>query len=143
MKEALQNHTPQTIVVDEISNINEARACLDIKARGVRVVANAHGDLRSLLKNPELNTLLGGAKSVTLGDLAAAATNAGNKVRRALRTPSSQVKSHRAGTPIFDTVVELERGRVNTWSIVRNVDVAVDAVLSEKPYKVERRTGIP
>ncbi|CAN0126325.1 unnamed protein product, partial [Hapterophycus canaliculatus] len=80
MKEALQNHTPQTIVVDEVSNYNEARACLDIKARGVRVVASAHGDLQSLLKNPELNTLLGGTTSVTLGDEAAKASNSGNKV---------------------------------------------------------------
>ncbi|CAM9581477.1 unnamed protein product, partial [Hapterophycus canaliculatus] len=49
----------------------------------------------------------------------------------------------RAGTPIFDMVIELERGKVNTWSIVRNVDVAVDAILSGNPYKVEQRTGIP
>ncbi|CAM9105391.1 unnamed protein product, partial [Scytosiphon promiscuus] len=132
MKEALQNHTPQTIVVDEISNREEARACLDIKARGVRVVASAHGDLQSVLKNPELNTLLGGTTSVTLGDAAAKFTDSGKKVQ-----------SERAGSPIFDTVVELERGKVNTWSIVRNVDVAVDAIMSGKPYKVEQRTGIP
>ncbi|CAN0522990.1 unnamed protein product, partial [Scytosiphon promiscuus] len=58
-------------------------------------------------------------------------------------TSSTQVQSERAGSPIFDTVVELERGKVNTWSIVRNVDVAVDAIMSGKPYKVEQRTGIP
>lgn len=40
-------------------------------------------------------------------------------------------------------VVELERGKVNTWSIVRNVDVAVDAILCGNPYKVEQRTSIP
>lgn len=62
---------------------------------------------------------------------------------RAVRTSSTQTQSERAGTPIFDTVVELERGKVNTWSIVRNVDVAVDAVLSGIPYKVEKRTSIP
>ncbi|CBJ28810.1 expressed unknown protein [Ectocarpus siliculosus] len=132
MKEALQNHTPQTIVVDEVSNKNEARACLDIKARGVRVVASAHGDLQSLLENPELNTLVGGTTSVTLGDAMAIATNAGNKVQR-----------QRAGAPIFDTIVELERGQVNKWTIVWNVDLAVDAILSGKPYKVSQRTRIP
>ncbi|CAN0180687.1 unnamed protein product, partial [Ectocarpus fasciculatus] len=132
MKEALQNHTPQTIVVDEVSNKDEARACLDIKARGVRMVATAHGDLQSLLENPELNTLVGGTTSVTLGDAMASATNAGNKVQR-----------QRAGAPIFDTIVELERGQVNKWTIVRNVGPAVDAILSGKSYEVEQRTRIP
>eukprot|EP00752_Nemacystus_decipiens_P003801 g3497.t1 len=132
MKEALQNHTPQTIVVDEVSNKLEARACLDIKARGVRMVASAHGDLQSLLKNPELNTLVGGSTSVTLGDTLAQATNGGNKVQ-----------AQRAGAPIFDVVVEVERGNVCTWSIVRNVDLAVDAILDGKPYEVEKRTCIP
>ncbi|CAM9630354.1 unnamed protein product [Laminaria digitata] len=80
MTEALQNHTPHTIVVDEISDKDEARACLDIKERGVRVVASAHGDLRSVLKSLELNTLVGGKTSVTVGD-AMAKTNGGNKVK--------------------------------------------------------------
>lgn len=46
------------------------------------MVASAHGDLQSLLENPELNTLVGGTTSVTLGDAMASATNAGNKVRQ-------------------------------------------------------------
>ncbi|CAM9100828.1 unnamed protein product [Laminaria digitata] len=100
MIEALQNHTPQTIVVDEISNTLEARACLDIKARGGRMVASAHGDLQSLLRNPNLNTVLGGTTSVTVGDTAAKA-NGGNKVL-----------THRAGPPVFDTVIEIKRGEV-------------------------------
>lgn len=49
--------------------------------RGVRLVASAHGDLQSLLKNPSLNSLLGGTTSVTLGDKLAKATQGGNKVR--------------------------------------------------------------
>lgn len=55
----------------------------------------------------------------------------------------TQVQRQRAGAPIFDTIVELERGQVNKWTIVRNVDLAVDAILSGKPYKVEQRTRIP
>ncbi|CAN0275319.1 unnamed protein product, partial [Ectocarpus sp. 12 AP-2014] len=98
-----------------------------VAPRGVRVVASAHGDLQSLLENPELNNLVGGTTNVTLGDAMASATNAGNKVQR-----------QRAGAPIFDTIVELERGQVNKWTIVRNVDLAVDAILSGKPYKVEQ-----
>ncbi|CAM9142647.1 unnamed protein product, partial [Laminaria digitata] len=78
MTEALQNHTPQTIVVDEISDDREACACLDIKERGVRVVASAHGDFQSLLKSPKLNTLVGGKTSVIVGDGMAMA-NGGSK----------------------------------------------------------------
>ncbi|CAM9119546.1 unnamed protein product, partial [Laminaria digitata] len=128
MIEALQNHTPQTIVVDEISNNLEAKACLDIKARGVRLVASAHGDLQSLLKNPNLNALLGGKTSVTIGD-AAAAENGGNKVL-----------TQRAGAPVFDMVIEIKRGEVGMWSIIKNVAVAVDGLLSGGSYEVERRS---
>ena len=55
-------------------------AWLGANDRGVRVVASAHGDLQSLLRNPELNTLVGGTTSVTLGDEMARATNGGSKV---------------------------------------------------------------
>lgn len=61
----------------------------------------------------------------------------------ALHAWLTQVQKQRAGAPIFDTIVELERGQVNKWTIVRNVDLAVDAILSGKPYKVEQRTRIP
>eukprot|EP00904_Undaria_pinnatifida_P009099 jgi/Undpi1/5319/HiC_scaffold_2.g00600.m1 len=128
MTEALQNHTPQTIVVDEISNKFEANACQDIKARGVRMVASAHGDLQSLLNNPNLNTLLGGTSSVTIGDKAAE-ENGGNKVLK-----------QRAGTPIFDMIIEIKRGEVGTWTIIKNVAVAVDALLEGDGYEVERRS---
>ncbi|CAN0111239.1 unnamed protein product [Ascophyllum nodosum] len=131
MIEALQNHTPRTIVVDEISNNLEARACQDIKARGVRLVASAHGDLESMLKNPSLNTLLGGTTSVTLGDTMARETRGGNKVQ-----------TQRAGIPVFDTIIQLQRSEVNTWSVVRNVAPAVDALLNGGTYEVERRTRI-
>ncbi|CAM9232289.1 unnamed protein product, partial [Laminaria digitata] len=130
MTEALQNHTPQTIVVDEISNNKEARACLDIKARGVRLIASAHGDFQSLARNPELNTVLGGTKSVTVGDQMAQA-NGGQKVQ-----------TQRAGAPVFDAIVEVKCGKAATWSIIRNVGVAVDALLSGDSYEVERRTRI-
>ncbi|CAM9127917.1 unnamed protein product [Laminaria digitata] len=128
MIEALQNHTPQTIVVDEISNNLEAKACLDIKARGVRVVASAHGDLLSLLRNPNLNAVLGGTTNVTVGDKAAD-KNRGNKVL-----------TQRAGAPVFDMVIEIKRGEVGAWSIIRNVAIAVDALLEGGSYEVERRS---
>eukprot|EP00904_Undaria_pinnatifida_P009091 jgi/Undpi1/5311/HiC_scaffold_2.g00592.m1 len=130
MTEALQNHTPRTIVVDEISDDKEACACLDIKERGVRVVASAHGDFRSILKNPKLNTLVGGKTTVTVGD-GLAKKNGGNKVQ-----------TQRAGAPIFDTIIELKRGDVNEWRIIRDVGAAVDALLSGGSYEVERRTRL-
>lgn len=131
MIEALQNHTPQTIVVDEISNSLEAKACMDIKARGVRIVASAHGDLQSLLSNPTMNTLVGGKENITLGDSLAQKTNRGQKVL-----------IQRAGSPTFDTVIELQRGKVNTWTIIQNVGLAVDDILENRPYGVQRRIRI-
>ena len=62
----------QVLIIDEISDPNEVRAVKSIAQRGVAMVATAHGvDLGSLLKNPDLNPLLGGLEKVTLGDQAA------------------------------------------------------------------------
>lgn len=67
----------RTFVFHDIHLYHVVRVC----GRGVRVVASAHGDLQSLLKNPELNSLVGGTTTVTLGDAMAQSTNGGNKVR--------------------------------------------------------------
>ncbi|CAM9142728.1 unnamed protein product [Laminaria digitata] len=50
-----------------------------------------------------------------------------------------QVQTQRAGAPIFDTIIELKRGDVNQWSIIKDVGAAVDALLSGRYYEVERR----
>lgn len=71
MVECVQNHTPQVMVVDEIGREQEIKAAHTIKQRGVRLIASAHGDFRSLIKNKELNKLLGGVVSTTVGDAAA------------------------------------------------------------------------
>lgn len=55
---------------------------------------------------------------------------------------SSQMQTQRAGRPVFDMIIELQRGKVNTWSVIRNVGSAVDALLSGNSYEVERRTTI-
>ena len=57
-----------------------------------------------------------------------------SRTRGKLRSANPQVQTQRAGAPIFDVIVEVERGEVCTWSIVRNVDLAVDAILDGKPY---------
>ena len=79
----------------------EVDAAREISQRGIMLVATAHGtDLRSLLKNAELNQLVGGVQSVTLGDAVAATSNQGVKT-----------KVERRGAPAFDVVVELLGGR--------------------------------
>ena len=69
MIEAVENHTPEVIVVDEIGTEAEAQAARTIAERGVMLIATAHGNsLESLIKNPTLSDLVGGIQSVTLGD---------------------------------------------------------------------------
>lgn len=69
MIEAVENHTPEVIVVDEIGTEPEAQAARTIAERGVMLIATAHGNcLESLIKNPTLSDLVGGIQSVTLGD---------------------------------------------------------------------------
>ena len=68
--EAVENHMPEIIMVDEIGTEAEALACRTIAERGVQLVATAHGQLlENLIKNPTLSDLVGGIQSVTLGAL--------------------------------------------------------------------------
>lgn len=68
--EAVENHMPEIIMVDEIGTEAEALACRTIAERGVQLVATAHGQLlENLIKNPTLSDLVGGIQSVTLGML--------------------------------------------------------------------------
>ena len=69
MIEAVENHTPEVIVVDEIGTESEAAAARTIAERGVMLIATAHGNtLDNLIKNPTLSDLIGGIDTVTLGD---------------------------------------------------------------------------
>ena len=69
MIEAVENHTPEIIIVDEIGTEEEAAACRTIAERGVTLIGTAHGQLlENLIKNPTLSDLVGGVQSVTLGD---------------------------------------------------------------------------
>ena len=72
MIEAVENHMPEVIVVDEIGTEAEANAARTIAERGVRLIATAHGSaLENLIQNPTLADLIGGIQSVTLGDIEA------------------------------------------------------------------------
>ncbi|KAK1937929.1 Uncharacterized protein P3T76_009666 [Phytophthora citrophthora] len=120
MVECVQNHTVETLIVDEIGRKAEVLAASTVRQRGPRLIASAHGDFRSLIKNPDLKGLVGGSQLVILGDGAAARSGSKNKLQ-----------TQRAGNPIFDVIVELDhevRGRCRIiWDAVREVDKVLEA----------------
>lgn len=131
MIEAVQNHTPEVIVVDEIGTEEEAMAARTIAERGVMLVATAHGNtLENLIKNPTLSDLIGGVNSVTLGD------------DEARRRSTQKTILEREKKPTFDIVIEIiDR---DTLSIYTDVAEAVDYILREWPVKPEiRRVNQP
>ena len=96
MIEAVENHMPEVIVIDEIGTEREALAARTIAERGVQLVATAHGNaLDNLLMNPTLADLLGGVHAVTLGD------------EEARRRRTQKTVLERKAPPTFDTLVEI------------------------------------
>ncbi len=126
MIEAVENHTPEVIVVDEIGTEAEAQAARTIAERGVMLIATAHGNsLESLIKNPTLSDLVGGIQSVTLGD------------DEAKRRASQKTVLEREKQPTFDIVIEIiDR---NTLAVYRNTSEAVDYILRGWPIRPELR----
>ena len=126
MIEAVENHTPEVIVVDEIGTEPEAQAARTIAERGVMLIATAHGNcLESLIKNPTLSDLVGGIQSVTLGD------------DEAKRRASQKTVLEREKQPTFDIVIEiLDR---NTLAVYKNTSEAVDYILRGWPIRPEIR----
>lgn len=117
MIEAVENHTPQVVVIDEIGTEAEAYAARTIAERGVMLVATAHGTmLENLIQNPTLCDLVGGIESVTLSDEIAFKRGGGRKAILERKSP-----------PTFDVVIEL-RDR-HTFAIHKNVADSVDAIL--------------
>ena len=129
MIECVQNHTVSTMIIDEIGRAAEVKAAGTVRQRGPRLVASAHGDLLSLVRNQELNGLVGGTTSVTLGDAAAKMT--GN---------NSKLQTQRGGKPVFDVVVEMDSARSGVCRIVHDVALAVDQILSGRPMDFEVRS---
>ena len=126
MIEAVENHTPEVIVVDEIGTEAEAQAARTIAERGVMLIATAHGNtLENLIKNPTLSDLVGGIQSVTLGD------------DEARRRASQKTVLEREKQPTFDIVIEiLDR---NTLAVYKNTTEAVDYILRGWPIRPEIR----
>jgi len=126
MIEAVENHFPEVIIIDEIGRAEEARACRTIAERGVRLIATAHGtNIENLLVNPTLQDLIGGITSVTLSD------------EEAIRRGTQKSVLERKSPPTFDTVIEIrERG---VFAIYQNVAETVDALLRGFPVFPEIR----
>jgi stage III sporulation protein SpoIIIAA len=116
MIEAVENHMPEVIVIDEIGTELEAAAARTIAERGVQLIATAHGQtLENLLVNPTLNDLLGGIQSVTLSD------------EEARRRGTQKTVLERKSPPTFDVLIEIQdRERV---AIHQPLGEVVDAAL--------------
>lgn len=127
MIEAVENHMPEVIVIDEIGTELEALAARTIAERGVQLVGTAHGNqLENLIKNPTLSDLIGGIQSVTLGD------------EEARRRGSQKSVLERKAPPTFDIAVEMvERQR---WIVHEEVDTTVDSVLRGRQPASQVRT---
>lgn len=127
MVECVQNHTVETLIMDEISRKAEVLAASTVRQRGPRLIASAHGDFRALIKNPDLKGLVGGSQQVTVGDAAAKASSKG------------KVQTQRAGNPIFDGIVELDHVVRGRCRIIWDVAQAVDSVFEGNKYSFETR----
>jgi stage III sporulation protein SpoIIIAA len=127
MIEAVENHMPQVIVIDEIGTELEAAAARTIAERGVQLVATAHGNsLDNLLVNPTLSDLVGGIQTVTLGD------------EEARRRHTQKSILERKAPPTFDVVVEQQ-----SWQeliVHRDVADTVDSMLRGQAVVAEERT---
>jgi stage III sporulation protein SpoIIIAA len=126
MIEAVENHMPEVIVIDEIGTELEAAAARTIAERGVQLIGTAHGNnLDNLMLNPTLSDLIGGIQSVTLGDEEA----------RRRRTQKSVLE--RKSPPTFDVIIEIQdRDRVTVHG---DVAATIDALLRGDPVAPELR----
>ncbi|MGH2594250.1 MAG: AAA family ATPase, partial [Anaerolineae bacterium] len=124
MIEAVENHNPEVIVIDEIGRELEAAAARTIAERGVQLIGTAHGNtLDNLLLNPTLSDLVGGIESVTLSD------------EEARRRGTQKTVLERRAPPTFDILVEIqERDRL---TVHHDVSASVDALLRGRPLQAE------
>jgi stage III sporulation protein SpoIIIAA len=127
MIEAVENHMPEVIVIDEIGTELEALAARTIAERGVQLVGTAHGNqIENLIKNPTLSDLVGGIQAVTLGD------------DEARRRGSQKTVLERKAPPTFAIAVEmLERQK---WVVHEDVAQTVDQLLRGREPVLQIRT---
>ncbi len=130
MIEAVENHMPQVVVIDEIGTELEAMAARTIAERGVQLIGTAHGNtLENLMLNPTLTDLIGGIQSVTLSD------------EEARRRGTQKSILERKAPPTFNIMVEI----VNRDEVIVHSDVAatVDSLLRNAPVRSEHRMRKP
>lgn len=127
MIEAVENHMPEVIIIDEIGTVPETLAARTIAERGVQLIGTAHGNtLDNLIRNPTLSDLVGGVQTVTLGD------------EEARMRGSQKTVSERKAPPTFTAVVEI----VDHDEVIVHPDTAqaVDRLLRAQPPGGLRRT---
>jgi len=127
MIEAVENHNPEAIVIDEIGRELEAAAARTIAERGVQLIGTAHGNnLENLLLNPTLSDLVGGIESVTLSD------------EEARRRGTQKTVLERRSPPTFDVLIEIQTR--NRLAVHEDVAEAVDSLLRGYPKPPELRS---
>ena len=127
MIEAVENHMPEVIVIDEIGTVEDAKAARTIAERGVQLIGTAHGmNLDNLILNPTLSDLIGGIEAVTLGD------------EEAKKRNTQKTILERKSQPTFNILVEIKG--FNHVLIHENLDSVVDRLLRGLPTKpIERQ----
>ncbi len=127
MIEAVENHMPEVIVIDEIGTELEALAARTIAERGVQLVGTAHGNqIDNLIKNPTLSDLVGGIQAVTLGD------------DEARRRGSQKTVLERKAPPTFEIAVEMQERQC--WVVHESVADTVDDLLRGRQPNPQVRT---
>ena len=127
MIEAVENHNPEVIVIDEIGRELETLAARTIAERGVQLIGTAHGQtLENLLLNPTLSDLVGGIEAVTLSD------------EEARRRGTQKTVLERRAPPTFDVLIEIQHRE--RFSVHLDIMSAVDSLLRDVPTPSEIRT---
>ena len=124
MIEAVENHMPEVIIIDEIGTELEALAACTIAEKGIQLIATTHGNyLENLIKNMCLTSLIGGIKPVTLSD------------EEAKRRKTQKTVLERQSYPAFQVVIEINEQ--NLWTIYENVKNSIDLLL-RKNYLIKQ-----
>ena len=126
MIEAVENHTPEVVIIDEIGTELEAAAARTIAERGVQLIGTAHGNvLENLIKNPTLTDLVGGIQYVTLGD------------EEAKRRGSSKSILERRAPATFNMAIEISDPW--TWIVHENIEHSIDRLLQGHNLFIQKR----
>lgn len=127
MIEAVENHMPQIIIVDEIGTELEVLAARTIAEKGVQLVGTTHGDcLQNLIKNPPLADLIGGIQYVTLSD------------DEAKRRKTQKIVLERKASPAFKILIEINHQ--NSWTVHEDVKTSIDFVLRGHSFTEQIRS---